>query len=88
MTVCTRVWYSGQVQGVGFRYTALRLAQAHAVKGLVRNLADGRVEMLVEGEPAEVERFLESVRGKMDGYIHAVSVQDEPVRGFADFCIA
>jgi acylphosphatase len=88
MTVCTRVYYSGRVQGVGFRYTALRLAQGRAVTGLVRNLADGRVEMLVEGEQAEVERFLEAVREKMDGYIHAASVQDEPVRGFDDFQIA
>jgi acylphosphatase len=88
MTVCTRVYYTGRVQGVGFRYTASRLAQRYAVKGLVRNLADGRVEMLVEGEQAETERFLEAVRDKMDGYIQAVSTQDEPVRGFAEFQIA
>lgn len=88
MTICTRVYYSGQVQGVGFRYTAMRLAQGYAVTGLVRNLGDGRVEMFVEGTQAEVERFLEAVRGKMDGYIRAVSVQDEPVNGFGDFRIA
>jgi len=88
MTVCTRVYYSGQVQGVGFRYTARRLAQGYAVKGLVRNLGDGRVEMVVEGDRVEVERFLEAVRGKMDGYIRAVNIQDEPVHGFEDFRIA
>jgi len=88
MTICSRVCYSGQVQGVGFRYTAMRLAHGHAVTGLVRNLDDGRVEMVVEGERAEVERFLGAVRGKMDGYIRTVSVQDEPAHGFEDFRIA
>jgi acylphosphatase len=88
MTIGKRVHYSGRVQGVGFRYQALRLAQGHAVHGLVRNLPDGGVEMVVEGEPAEVERFLEAVRRNMDGYIEAVTVEAEPPQGFTDFQIA
>ena len=87
MTIGRRVHYSGRVQGVGFRYTALRLAQGYAVHGLVRNLHDGRVEMVVEGEAAEVERYLEAVQQTMAGYIEATSVEDEPPQGFADFRI-
>ena len=60
-------YFSGHVQGVGFRYTASHVASGYAVKGFVRNLADGRVEMVAEGEPkdldglaAELKRTLES----------------------------
>src|SRR5882724_11794956 len=88
MTVCRRVEYSGRVQGVGFRYSTQRLAQRYAVHGFVRNLADGRVELLVEGEIAEVERFLEAVQAEMDGYIEATRVQDEALQGITGFRIA
>ena len=48
---------SGEVQGVGFRFFAQRAAARHQVTGYVRNLADGRVEALAEGHPADVESF-------------------------------
>ena len=48
MTVCKQVRYSGQVQGVGFRYTAQRLAEGYAVSGYVRNLPEGDVELVAE----------------------------------------
>lgn len=88
MTVCRRVEYSGRVQGVGFRYSTQRLAQGYAVHGFVKNLADGRVEVLVEGELTEVERFLAAVQVEMDGYIEATNVQDEALRGLNGFRIA
>jgi acylphosphatase len=87
MTVRRRVYYSGRVQGVGFRYTAQGLAQDYAVTGFVRNLPDRRVELVAEGEPAEVERFLEAVRRQMDGYIDDESVRDETPHGLTDFRI-
>jgi acylphosphatase len=43
------VFYSGLVQGVGFRYTTQRIAQQHAFAGFVRNLPDGRVQLVAEG---------------------------------------
>ena len=70
-----RVYYSGRVQGVGFRFTAERLAQRFRVAGFVRNLDDGRVELLAEGEAAEVAVFLDAVRREMDPYI--LDIQEE-----------
>jgi acylphosphatase len=87
MTVCRRVYYSGDVQGVGFRYTARSVAQSHQVAGTVRNLPDGCVELLAEGEADEVEKFLDAVRRRMAGYIAREDTQDEPAHGFKDFRI-
>lgn len=58
-----RVLYSGRVQGVGFRATAVTLAQEFPVAGYVRNLADGQVELLAEGDRDQVIAFLAAVRG-------------------------
>ena len=48
---------SGQVQGVGYRYFAQRSSAKHQIRGYVRNLEDGRVEVLVEGNAKAVEAF-------------------------------
>lgn len=69
------VHYSGRVQGVGFRYSAREVACGYDVTGIVRNLPDGRVEMAVEGEPAEIEAFLEGIRAShLGGHIRGVDV--------------
>ncbi len=52
-----QVYFSGHVQGVGFRYTVQRLALGFDVTGWVKNLSDGRVEILIEGERGELEAF-------------------------------
>ncbi len=51
------VLYGGRVQGVGFRYTAKSVATGYEVTGAVRNLQDGRVELLAEGTQDELEAF-------------------------------
>lgn len=56
------VHYSGHVQGVGFRYTARSLAPGYEVTGKVRNLSDGRVELVLEGDRDELEAFRQAVR--------------------------
>jgi acylphosphatase len=56
------VYYSGHVQGVGFRYTADSIARKYEVTGFVRNLPDGRVQLVAEGEPRELKAFLAAVR--------------------------
>jgi acylphosphatase len=57
MRVARHYLVSGEVQGVGFRYFTQRVAARHQVVGYVRNLADGRVEILAEGTPESVEGF-------------------------------
>jgi len=57
VTVARKFVISGEVQGVGFRYFAMRSAARHQVLGYVRNLEDGRVEALAEGPPQAVEDF-------------------------------
>lgn len=56
------VFYSGTVQGVGFRYTAISIAKHYPVAGWVRNLPDGRVEVFIEGNAADVEACLKAIR--------------------------
>lgn len=77
-----RVLYTGRVQGVGFRYTARSVACGFEVTGFVRNLADRRVELVVEGERTELDGYLEALRtGAMEHYIRAENVQWEPATG-------
>jgi acylphosphatase len=53
---------SGRVQGVGFRWFAEREALKRAIRGHVRNLEDGNVEIVAQAEPAPLAAFLESIR--------------------------
>ena len=55
------VFYSGSVQGVGFRYTVKSLARGFEITGAVRNLADGRVELVAEGTRSELEEFRRAI---------------------------
>ena len=56
------LFYTGRVQGVGFRYTAKTVALGFEVTGVVRNLADGRVELVAEGNRDELEAFQLAIR--------------------------
>ena len=86
MPVRKHIHYSGHVQGVGFRYTVRAIARGADVGGFVRNLADGRVEVVVEGPGEEVDRLLVEVDGRMGGYVRRTTVVDEPPTGeFHDF---
>ena len=57
-----QVFYSGRVQGVGFRYSVRKVANEFEVTGSVRNLADGRVELVAEGSKDELEAFRQGIR--------------------------
>jgi acylphosphatase len=74
------ILYSGHVQGVGFRYTVKRVALGFEVTGTVRNLPDGRVEVMAEGEPAELESFREAIR---DSGLGSLIRQETPAWGEA-----
>lgn len=69
------VHFTGRVQGVGFRYTAVDIAQRYNVAGYVQNLPDGRVRIVAEGESAEVERFVDAVSDAMSRHVHARTME-------------
>jgi acylphosphatase len=79
-----RVLYSGQVQGVGFRFTAREAAAAHAVAGFVRNLRSGQVEVVAEGPPGELDAFLSDLASRMAGYISSARTEEAPATGEFD----
>lgn len=56
------IFYAGQVQGVGFRYTVKSITTGFEVTGTVRNLPDGRVELIAEGERGELDEFRQAIR--------------------------
>lgn len=64
------IFYSGRVQGVGFRYTVKSVVSGFEVTGMVRNLPDGRVELLAEGEPGELEESRKAIQdSEVGGFI-------------------
>lgn len=68
-----QIFFSGTVQGVGFRFTAERLARRFPLTGFVRNLDDGRVEVVAEGDEAKLTEFLTAIRESgMKDYIRDV----------------
>ncbi len=85
-----QVFFSGTVQGVGFRFTAERLARRFSVTGFVRNLDDGRVEVLAEGEEAPLAEFLTAIRESgMKDYIRDIEVRwSDAENTFKRFSIA
>lgn len=81
-------FFSGRVQGVGFRYSTLQVAKEFEVAGYVMNLPDGRVHVEVEGQPAEVHAFIAAVEERMHGYIRKVEKKsDRRVSQFSGFSI-
>jgi acylphosphatase len=83
-----RVLVSGEVQGVFFRDTCRRIAGQQGVAGWVRNLPDGRVEAVFEGDAQSVERLVRwARRGPSRAIVTAVAVQDEPPEGLTAFDI-
>ncbi|NQT84835.1 acylphosphatase [bacterium] len=64
------VFFSGYVQGVGFRYTARRFAQSLDLVGWVKNCYDGRVELVAEGEEETLKQMLTQLNQAFEGYIN------------------
>jgi acylphosphatase len=87
MTVCKHAYYSGRVQGIGFRFTAQHVAEGFAVAGFVRNLPDGRVEVLAEGSAEQVNGFLSALAQRMADYIEDSQVKEETPQGVRGFRI-
>jgi acylphosphatase len=82
------VHYTGRVQGVGFRYTVQNIALQYNVHGYVKNLSDGRVELLMEGSELEMDQVTARIAEKMGGFIKQTTVQTAPATGeFPQFTI-
>lgn len=83
-----QIFYTGRVQGVGFRFSVKQLAKGFDVTGWIQNLPDGRVELQMMGEQEEVEEFIQEIQDShLGGFIreteaHSISLLDN-VSGFS-----
>lgn len=84
--VTCRVVYTGRVQGVGFRQTTAEIARNHPVRGFVRNLSDGSVELVAQGTTSAIQLFLAAVRNRFERNVRGQSEEildsSEDFRGF------
>ena len=87
--VAKRIVFQGQVQGVGFRYTSLRIAGHYEVSGFVKNLPDGTVEMVAQGEKAEIDNCVSDIQDYFRGYIRDYTILEIPYNpSYMDFRIS
>lgn len=77
--------FHGNVQGVGFRYTACCTARNYGISGWVKNLDDGSVEMEAEGRPADIDALVHSLEQLRWGYVEHIDSKIIPIHGDYDF---
>ena len=78
------LFYSGKVQGVGFRYTLLDIARREKICGWVKNLDDGRVEVIAEASEDILSNFLQEINHQFSGYIKDLNTEWLPASGQLD----
>ena len=71
------LYYSGSVQGIGFRYTAERLANSMNLKGWAKNTSDGRVEIVCDGKESDIDMFLEKINSIFKDYISDIDMEPD-----------
>ncbi len=82
------ILFSGKVQGIGFRFNAESIASRFTVTGYVRNLPDGRVELVAEGDKTELDRFQKAIEQSMNGHIEHIDAEElVPTGEFLSFRI-
>ena len=77
--------FYGNVQGVGFRYTAGCTARNYGISGWVKNLDDGSVEMEAEGRPIDIDYLISSLENLRWGSVERIVSKDIPIHGGYDF---
>ena len=89
MTQATkRVIFVGRVQGVGFRFTAHRIAQRFHLTGWVRNAMDGTVEMIAQGSDEDINNCIEQIEQALKGYVTQTKIEQAPANPkYKDFKI-
>ena len=87
--VRAHIFFSGTVQGVGFRYTCRSYAADLELTGWVKNLADGRVELMAEGPRVDIDHLIASIEKHFDGFIRNTDadIHDTTGSSFSDFRI-
>ena len=76
--VAKHIIFSGRVQGVGFRFTAHRMAGRHQLTGYVRNLPNGSVEMLAQGPAKDIDDCIKDIQDCLAGYVREVKINEIP----------
>ena len=87
MTAARKITVTGTVQGVGFRWTAKRIAMAVGVAGWVRNNPDGSVTVALEGTDMEMDAFIDRLAEAMGGYMDCFDAKAAVPEGLVDFSI-
>lgn len=86
--VARHIIFKGSVQGVGFRFTAHRMAGRHQLTGYVRNLSDGTVEMLAQGSPQDIDDCIADIQRSLPGHVRDMDIQEvAPNPRYTDFRI-
>lgn len=82
------ILYTGRVQGVGFRYSVHEVSRRFAVTGYVKNLPDGRVELVMEGDAGPLQEMADAIAQRMaDNITHARGHTAQATGEFSDFVI-
>jgi len=70
--------FKGRVQGIGFRFTAFRVATRHQISGFVRNLPDGTVEMIAQGNADDITDCIQDIEKSFEGYLRDTTIREIP----------
>jgi len=76
--VAKHIIFTGNVQGVGFRFTAYRITTSYDLAGFVRNLPEGSVEMLAQGKPEDIDNCILDIKDSFAGYIRNTKIEEVP----------
>jgi acylphosphatase len=76
--IAKHIIFTGQVQGVGFRFTAFNIANRHQLTGFVRNLPDGTVEILAQGPAQTIDNCIRDIEEEFSGYIRETEIKEIP----------